>query len=537
MTALRNAWRLHDAATEVLTGLLNAEAGQRGYLIGADPQYLDTYTLAVQNLPAAMARLRDLASNVEGGAADADEIAAAADAKLSLRWRRPSVCSAGARGTRRFAIVANGTGRANMDKIRAAAGELETISDDSLRQTSAALDWLTRGLMLAVAGAVLAVIALAAVLIRDIRRHFHLLERREGSVRKLAAGLERRVEWRTRSLTEMNRRFDAALSASGVTVFTQDTDLVYSWISKAAFGSTPEAIVGRSDDEVIPSTSRGVITKLKREVMTTGETARGEMRVQEAEVERWYSLTVEAQHGADGEICGIIGGAVDITDRKEHEARIHLLMRELTHRSRNLLSVIQAIARQSAANSISSDDFLQRFGARLQSLAESQDLLVRDSWKGASMPELVRSQLGHYSDLVGSQIELEGAPIRVGADAAQHIGMALHELATNAAKYGALSSPFGKVHIRWNVVPDGVGGFRCHLSWQETDGPTVSPPTHRGFGHVVIERTVAQALDGKVTLVFPPSGVCWSLDFSGDHLASGRGRTEPPTAVGQSVAA
>jgi len=221
-------------------------------------------------------------------------------------------------------------------------------------------------------------------------------------------------------------------------------------------------------------------------------------------------------------ICGIIGGAVDITDRKEHEARIHLLMRELTHRSRNLLSVIQAIGRQSAASSVSTDDFLERFGARLQSLAESQDLLVRDSWKGASMRELVRSQLGHYSDLEGSQIELEGDTVTVGPDAAQHIGMALHELATNAAKYGALSSPEGKVRIHWKLVPDGNGGLRCHLAWQETDGPTVAPPKRRGFGHVVTKRTVAQALDGTVTLAFAPTGVCWSLDFPGDYLVGGR---------------
>jgi PAS domain S-box-containing protein len=359
---------------------------------------------------------------------------------------------------------------------------------------------------------------LAAVLIRDTRRYFRLLERRESSLNSLAAGLERRVAWRTRSLTELNHRFDAALRASGVTVFTQDRDLVYSWISKDAFGFSAQAIIGRSDDSVMPSRFRAPIKHLKREVLETGETARTELCVQEAEVERWYALTIEPQRGADDHLAGIIGGAVDITDRKEHERRIHLLMRELNHRSRNLLAVILAIARQSAATSASSGDFLERFSARLQSLAESHDLLVRDNWEGSSMPEIVRSQLGHYSDLIGTQIELQGGPLRVRPDAAQHIGMALHELATNAAKYGALSSESGKVVIRWSVEPEAANGPRCRLSWQESGGPPVERPTRRGFGSVVIERTVAAALEGTVTLEYAASGLSWLLDFPLTHL-------------------
>jgi PAS domain S-box-containing protein len=197
--------------------------------------------------------------------------------------------------------------------------------------------------LLAVAGAVLAVIALAGVLIRDTNRHSFLLERREASFRDLAAGLERCVAWRTRSLTELNRQLDAALSASGVTVFTQDNDLVYTWISNAAFGFTPEAIIGRSDDDLIGAKWHGSIRALKRKVVDTGETARAEVSVQEADIERWYALTVEVLRDSDDATCGIIGGAVDITDRREHETRIDLLMSELTHRSRNLLSVIQAM--------------------------------------------------------------------------------------------------------------------------------------------------------------------------------------------------
>jgi PAS domain S-box-containing protein len=372
--------------------------------------------------------------------------------------------------------------------------------------------------ILAVAAEMIAAIALAVVLIRATRRYFQLLERREVSLNSLAVGLERRVTWRTRSLTELNHRFDAALRASGVTVFTQDRNLVYSWISKGAFGFSSQAIIGRGDEELMPQRFRAPVKHLKREVMETGETARTELSVHEGEVERWYALTIEPLRGAGEQITGIIGGAVDITDRKEHETRIHLLMRELNHRSRNLLAVIQAIARQSAATAVSSSDFLERFSARLQSLAESHDLLVRDSWRGSSMQEIVRSQLGHYSDLVGSQIELRGEPMRMRPDAAQHLGMALHELATNAAKYGALSTDAGRVLIRWSFEPGEEGPRRCRLSWQESGGPPVERPTRRGFGTIVIERTVAQALDGQVTLNYDPSGFAWVLEFPTTYL-------------------
>ncbi len=373
-------------------------------------------------------------------------------------------------------------------------------------------------LVLAIAAGMIVIVVLATVLIRDTRRYFGLLERRESSLNSLATGLERRVAWRTRSLTELNHRFDAALRASGVTVFTQDRALVYSWISKGAFGFPTQAIIGRSDDDLMPQRFRATVKHLKREVMETGETARTELAVHEADIERWYALTIEPLRGPDEQVIGVIGGAVDITDRKEHETRIHLLMRELNHRSRNLLAVIQAIARQSAATSTSSADFLERFSARLQSLAESHDLLVRDSWRGSSMPEIVRSQLGHYSDLIGTQIEVSGDAMRVRPDAAQHIGMALHELATNAAKYGALSTEAGKVQIRWSVDPGEDAARRCVLSWRESGGPPVERPTRRGFGSVVIERTVAQALDGKVTIDYAPSGFTWLLEFPATYL-------------------
>jgi PAS domain S-box-containing protein len=351
------------------------------------------------------------------------------------------------------------------------------------------------------------------LLLTEVRRHFGLLETRESMARQLAEALDQRVTQRTRELAEANQRFELALRASGVTVMTQDRDLVFTWISRGVFGQAAQLIVGKPQREVVPETGPGTATTLKRSVIETGEPARGDIRIVHDGLESWYDLTVHPLMDEYGAVTGIIAGTVDITRYKEQEARIRLLMRELTHRSKNLLTVIQAIMRQTVANSSSIEDFETRFSARLHSLAGSHDLLVQEDWQGASMRDLVRSQLGHYIDRVGSQIELTGEPLHIRPDAAQHIGMAMHELATNAAKYGALSTPTGIVHISWHVSPGADGKSMCHLSWEETGGPAVERPSRRGFGRVVIERTVARALHGNVGIDYAPEGLRWTLEF------------------------
>ena len=140
---------------------------------------------------------------------------------------------------------------------------------------------------------------------------------------------------------------------------------------------------------------------------------------------------------------GVTGAAVDITERKEGEAHLRLLMRELTHRSKNLLAVIQAMARQTAKHTGSIQTFVERFGARVQALARSHDLLVQESWHSASLNELVRSQLAYYLDREPDQVLIEGPDVRLKPEAAQSLGLALHELATNAAKHGAMSRSGG----------------------------------------------------------------------------------------------
>ncbi len=229
-------------------------------------------------------------------------------------------------------------------------------------------------------------------------------------------------------------------------------------------------------------------------------------------VERWISATGRTQF-ADGRAIRMTGTARDITDRKRWEEHIQLLMREVTHRSKNLLAVIQAMARQTKLASRDVNDFEVRFSGRLQALAAAHDLLVQRDWRGASMSEVVNSQLGHYLDQQAGQIEVGGPSLIVTPEAAQNIGLAVHELSTNAAKYGALSVAEGRVKVRWAYSGNGSADGRIHLTWTECGGPEVREPSRRGFGQVVTEQLTARALQGRANLMFERAGVCWTLDI------------------------
>jgi PAS domain S-box-containing protein len=199
--------------------------------------------------------------------------------------------------------------------------------------------------------------------------------------------------------------------------------------------------------------------------------------------------------------------AQDVTEQKAHMEQVHLLMREVSHRARNMLCLAQSIARQTSARDL--DDFIERFTERIQALAANQDLLVRNEWQGVDVEDLVRAQLAHFADLLGSRITVHGPTVRLNAAAAQAIGLALHELATNASKFGALSVDAGRVNVCWGLDADVFA-----MSWTEGDGPPVSPPKRRGFGTTVMDLMVKQTVNGEVQIYYKPSGVVWNLTCS-----------------------
>ncbi len=248
-----------------------------------------------------------------------------------------------------------------------------------------------------------------------------------------------------------------------------------------------------------------------------------EFRLRRADGEiRWVeTLGLAYFEGAGPERrAASFGGTIqDITERKEREEKEHLLMREINHRAKNMLSVVDAIAHQTATRN--PEDFIERFSERIQALSANQDLLVRNEWNGVEIEDLVRAQLAHFADLIGSRIAMHGPKLRLNPASAQAIGLALHELATNAGKYGSLSTDAGRVDVSW-----ASDGETLTMSWTECEGPLVSAPTRRGFGTIVMETMAERSVDGKVDLDYAPSGLTWRLTCAAANALESREREQ-----------
>jgi len=156
------------------------------------------------------------------------------------------------------------------------------------------------------------------------------------------------------------------------------------------------------------------------------------------------------------------------------------------------------------------DEFVELFAERIRGVAASQDLLVGNKWKGVAVLDLIRSQLSHFKDALGSRVRLSGPALELNAPAAQTIGMAVHELATNACKYGALSNDTGSILLDWSL-DESEEGLLLSIIWIENDGPPVMAPGRKGFGQTVLLRMAEDALDAKVRLEYEPAGLRWNL--------------------------
>ena len=220
----------------------------------------------------------------------------------------------------------------------------------------------------------------------------------------------------------------------------------------------------------------------------------------------WYELWVATLPRKAGGEQHFLINARDFTERKATDDHIALIMRELSHRAKNLLSVVGAMARSTTAQSMSLKEFESSFLSRITALATSHDLLVQRDWRGATLQDLV---LKHFRPLIGpttGRIGFIGEDFLLAPAGAQALGMALHELATNAMKYGALSTPNGRIEVTSRKV-----GERYEVSWRELGGPIVHPPLHQGFGRVVIEEMISETFDCQARIAFYPEGIVWTM--------------------------
>jgi two-component sensor histidine kinase len=213
----------------------------------------------------------------------------------------------------------------------------------------------------------------------------------------------------------------------------------------------------------------------------------------------------EARVGGRRVFTGIVR---DIGARKAAEERLRLLLGELNHRVKNTLTLIQAMARQTAERAGSMPAFVDVFGGRLRALAAAHELLVATNWSGAYLRELVRRALGPHA--AEAQVAIAVEDVAIPASVTQNLALAFHELATNAVKYGALSVPGGRVTIEGGVTV-GAEGRELRLVWREQGGPPVEPPASRGFGTLLLTQAVAYGHDGKVELNWRREGLVCTI--------------------------
>jgi PAS domain S-box-containing protein len=287
--------------------------------------------------------------------------------------------------------------------------------------------------------------------------------------------------------------------------------IVTSWNRGAEriFGYEAHEIVGQSILKVIPA-DRHSEEDYILEMVRKGERLQHYDTIRRRKDGRLIdvSLTVSPVF-ANGEIVGVSKIARDITERKQAQLAQTLLLRELNHRTKNLLAVADAIVRQTSKTS-PSQELVDRISRRLHALSVNQDLMIEYEWRGADIARIIESQLAPIIDNHASRINLSGPPCVLSPRTAQAMGLTIFELATNAVRYGSLSAQTGTVHIVW-AIADQNGGREFRMRWQELGGPPALPPNAPGFGSTIIERMIARSLLGTAKVTYAPSGLTWEL--------------------------
>lgn len=290
-----------------------------------------------------------------------------------------------------------------------------------------------------------------------------------------------------------------AMHNAGVAAIYQDNNLRVLWAHNLPSSWTSDAAAGKTDADFLPAIQAERMAAAKRAVLESGKPMRLEIRVPQDEGARWFEIWIDPdREGPERPVQGLITTAVDITEHRRREQTLRALLRELSHRSKNLLAIIQSIATQTGRYSGSIETFLSRFRGRLQSLAASQDLVTSSNWRGADLHELVLSQVGRYSADIRHAVVFEGINPYLNPNATLHIGLALHELAVNSANYGALAKPGGFVTVASRLVPDGDGENSLSLAWTEAISADQARNEKR-FGSVTLERVVPTSLNGAAS--------------------------------------
>lgn len=339
---------------------------------------------------------------------------------------------------------------------------------------------------------------------------------------KIANDLREQTSLRT-ELLRSQRQLEALANNIPQLAWMADSEGSVFWYNRRWYeftGTTAESARGWGWHEVVhPDHAERVIESI-RETWARGEPWEDTYPLRGADgTYHWFLSRAQPVRDEKGNLLFWCGTNTDITEERETNERIRLLMNEVNHRARNILATIQAIVHRTVGDA--DRKLTEALVRRITALAANQDLLTKSNWSGAAIDAICKSQMLHVVDSSDGRVAFDGPEgLVLKPTAAEALGLAIHELATNAMKYGALSSDTGKVSLRWSVA-QAEGERRLEIEWRESGGPPVSRPRHKGFGTAIITRNPEMALRGKVTLDYAPEGVVWRIVttekvFSGD---------------------
>ncbi|MEJ0092505.1 MAG: HWE histidine kinase domain-containing protein [Methylocella sp.] len=270
-------------------------------------------------------------------------------------------------------------------------------------------------------------------------------------------------------------------------------------------------LLGKAACEAVPELESQNYIRILDDVFSSGEAfVSRKMRVllqsSEGKIEEHFlDIVCQPILGAKGEVSGVFIEGSDVTDHVRAEQRQALLIRELHHRVRNTLATVQGVMNTTAKSSATIEEFQEAFAGRIASMAKTHAVMTEELDQSVSFAHLLNQELSHYCDNGGLRIHLAGPAVDLPSQIAVPLGMAVHELTTNAAKYGALAGEEGRIDITWSLT-DTPNGSALLCEWNETDGPTVKPPSREGFGSVLLKRVLSQQIGAEVKVAFEPEG-------------------------------
>ena len=334
------------------------------------------------------------------------------------------------------------------------------------------------------------------------------------------AALEKAVADRTRELDETNQRFVKALENTGIAMAQQDVDLRYVWVHNLPDGLRSDDLIGRLQKDVLPAGAEPLIAEAKKTAMTQMAPVHLDVAIDLRGETRWFSERIEPLW-RDGRIAGVLTTAIDTTAHRRQEEELRSLLRELTHRTKNLLSVIMGIARQSSRSTADVDIFVSRFKGRIQTLSVVHDLLLDANWRNVNLRTLIECVWRKSAPRAVDHLTLSGGDAFLGPECAQNLALAIHEMASNAIEHGCLLQANGKVQISWaSAVENETAGVG--LLWEETGCSSTAQSHFKGFGRSFVQGLLPRAIGGHSEIWSTSDGLSWRLWLPEHNFVSDR---------------